>query len=84
MRLHNLYHQGRQNPLLHWNYHQAAATNFPTYAAPSPSPTSMKLRTERAPHPKFDGNVRNYLDFRRDFRKPFMFFVAAWTKAVPT
>ncbi|CAB4043044.1 Hypothetical predicted protein [Paramuricea clavata] len=47
---------------------QAAATNFPSYAAPSPSPTSMKLRTERAPLPKFDGNVRNYLDFRRDFK----------------
>ncbi|CAB4003263.1 Hypothetical predicted protein [Paramuricea clavata] len=47
---------------------QAAATNFPSYAAPSPSPTSIKLRTERAPLPKFDGNVRNYLDFRRNFK----------------
>ncbi|CAB4017818.1 Hypothetical predicted protein [Paramuricea clavata] len=46
---------------------QAAATNLPTYAAPSASLTSMKLRTERAPLPKFDGNVRNYLYFRRDF-----------------
>ena len=47
---------------------QAATTNLPTYATPSPSPTSMKLRTKRAPLPKFDGNVRNYLDFRRDFK----------------
>ncbi len=47
---------------------QAATTNLPTYVTPSPSPNSMKLRTERAPLPKFDGNVRNYLDFRRDFK----------------
>ncbi|CAB4024994.1 Hypothetical predicted protein [Paramuricea clavata] len=47
---------------------QAAAPNFPTYAAPSPSPTSMKLKTERAPLPKFDGNVRNYPEFRRDLK----------------